>query len=193
VRRPALLSPGRSTPRCGRSRFSAGWSWRPSTDGLTGIANRRSFDVTLDRYLARAVSSFEPVSLVLIDIDHFKKLNDENGHQVGDDVLRQVAAVLVEHARVIDVPARYGGEEFAVVLPECGEDEAALVAERLRRALSAAGTSRPITVSAGVATFPEHGATAESLIRAADDALYRAKAEGRNRVVSAAPVRVGDR
>jgi diguanylate cyclase (GGDEF)-like protein len=163
-----------------------------STDGLTGIANRRSFDVTLDRYLARAVSSFEPVSLVLLDIDHFKKLNDDHGHQVGDDVLRQVAGVLVEHARVVDVPARYGGEEFAVVLPECGEEEAAAVADRLRRAISASPTARPITVSAGVATFPEHGATAEALIRAADEALYRAKAAGRDRVVAASPVRAGE-
>lgn len=161
-----------------------------ATDGLTGIANRRNFDVTLDRYLARAVSTFEPVSLVLLDIDHFKKLNDQHGHQTGDDVLRQVAALLVEHARVIDVPARYGGEEFAVVLPECAEQEAGVVAERLRRAIEQAPTLVPITVSAGVATFPEHGATSEALIRAADDALYVAKDAGRNRVVAAAsPVR----
>lgn len=156
-----------------------------STDGLTGIANRRSFDVTLDRYLARAVSSFEPVSLVLLDIDFFKPLNDEYGHQIGDDVLRQLAALLREHARSIDLPARYGGEEFAVVLPECGIEEATAVAERLRRAIAVADLAVPITVSAGVATFPAHGATPESLIRATDDALYRAKDQGRNRVVVA--------
>ena len=156
-----------------------------STDGLTGIANRRSFDVTLDRHLARAMTSFEPVSLVLLDIDHFKRLNDEHGHQVGDDVLRQVAAVLVEHARVIDVPARYGGEEFAVVLPECDGEEGLQVAERLRRALAAAPTAVPITVSAGVATFPVAAASTEALIRAADDALYEAKRAGRDRVQGA--------
>jgi diguanylate cyclase (GGDEF)-like protein len=157
-----------------------------STDGLTGIANRRSFDITLDRYLARAVASFEPVSLVLLDIDHFKQLNDEHGHQTGDDVLRQVAALLVEHARAIDVPARYGGEEFAVVLPECELPEATVVAERLRQAIAAADLPVAITVSAGVATFPAHGATSESLIRATDTALYRAKDEGRNRIAVAA-------
>jgi diguanylate cyclase (GGDEF)-like protein len=157
-----------------------------STDGLTGIANRRSFDGTLDRYLARATSSFEPVSLVLLDIDHFKRLNDEHGHQVGDDVLRQVALTLREAARVVDVPARYGGEEFAVVLPECDAEEAALVADRLRRAIAEAATLVPITVSAGVATFPLHAASSAALIRAADDALYRAKDAGRDRVVAAA-------
>ena len=161
-----------------------------ATDGLTGIANRRAFDITLDRYLARAVSTFEPVSLVLLDIDHFKPLNDEHGHQTGDDILRQVAALLGETARTIDVPARYGGEEFAVVLPECDAVEAAMVAERLRRAIEQADLIVKITVSAGVATFPEHGATPEALIRAADDALYSAKDAGRNRVVAAQqPVR----
>jgi diguanylate cyclase (GGDEF)-like protein len=136
------------------------------------------------------VSTFEPVSLVLLDIDHFKPLNDEHGHQIGDDVLRQVAAVLGETARTIDVPARYGGEEFAVVLPECDRAEAAMVAERLRSAIEQADTIVKITVSAGVATFPEHGATPEALIRAADDALYSAKDSGRNRVVAAQqPVR----
>ncbi len=164
-----------------------------STDGLTGIANRRSFDITLDRYLARAVASFEPVSLVLLDIDHFKLLNDEHGHQTGDDVLRQVAALLVEHARAIDVPARYGGEEFAVVLPECELPEATVVAERLREAIATADLPVSITVSAGVATFPTHGATSESLIRATDTALYRAKDEGRNRIaVATAPLPAPD-
>lgn len=156
-----------------------------ATDGLTGIANRRNFDITLDRHLQRAVTTFQPVSLVLLDIDHFKRLNDTHGHQVGDDVLRQVAAVLVEHARIIDVPARYGGEEFAVVLPSCDRDEALAVAERLRMAIATAPTSVAITVSVGVATFPRHGAQSETLIRAADHALYRAKDEGRDRVLEA--------
>lgn len=156
-----------------------------STDGLTGIANRRNFDVTLDRYLARAVGTLEPVSLVLLDIDPFKRLNDEHGHQVGDDVLQQVAALLVEHARLIDVPARYGGEEFAVVLPECDQAEALVVADRLRSAIAAAPGMTPVTVSAGVATFPQHAATGEGLIRAADEALYIAKGAGRDRVVAA--------
>lgn len=163
-----------------------------ATDGLTGIANRRNFDITLDRHLQRAVSNFEPVSLVLLDIDHFKRLNDTHGHQVGDDVLRQVAAVLVEHARIIDVPARYGGEEFAVVLPSCDRDEALAVAERLRVAIAVSPMSVAITVSVGVASFPRHGAQSDTLIRAADDALYRAKDEGRNRVLEAQePVRTG--
>jgi diguanylate cyclase (GGDEF)-like protein len=152
------------------------------TDGLTGIANRRHFDLALQRQLARAVRSQEPASLLLLDIDHFKALNDALGHQAGDDVLRHVAAVLREHARVNDVAARYGGEEFALVLASCSAEEALVIGERLRAAIA---DSAGVTVTVGAATFPEHAVRDDDLVRAADRALYDGKHEGRNRVMQA--------
>jgi two-component system cell cycle response regulator len=155
-----------------------------ATDGLTKIANRRTFEATLEREVARATRSAEHVSLVMIDIDHFKPLNDTHGHQAGDEVLRNVAAALAIECRDFDTPARYGGEEFAVVLPGCGPDEAMGIAERLRQAVSAAPSIVPITASAGVASFPGHAGDADTLVRAADDALYESKRAGRNRTTA---------
>jgi diguanylate cyclase (GGDEF)-like protein len=152
-----------------------------ATDGLTKIANRRSFELTLERELARATRTAEYVSLVMIDIDHFKVLNDSLGHQGGDEVLRNVAAALACQCREFDTAARYGGEEFAVVLPGCGPDQALEIAERLRTAIAEAPNVAPITASAGVATFPAHAGDAESLVRAADEALYVSKRAGRDR------------
>ncbi len=162
-----------------------------ATDGLTKIANRRTFEATLEREVARATRSAEHVSLVMVDIDHFKSLNDTHGHQAGDEVLRNVAAALAIECRDFDTPARYGGEEFAVVLPGCGPEEALKIAERLRHAVSAAPSVVPITASAGVATFPGHAGDADTLVRAADDALYESKRAGRNRttVVAGRPAR----
>ena len=153
-----------------------------STDGLTGIANRLTFNTTLEREVARAARAGEDVSLVLMDIDHFKKLNDTYGHQTGDDVLRRVAATLKVTARVYDTPARYGGEEFAVVLPRTAPDDAMMVAERLREAIAASGDDPAVTISAGVATFPLDAADGEALVGRADAALYASKHGGRNRV-----------
>lgn len=155
-----------------------------ATDGLTKIANRRTFEATLEREVARATRSAEHVSLVMVDIDHFKSLNDNHGHQAGDEVLRNVAAALAIECRDFDTPARYGGEEFAVVLPGCGPEEAMGIAERLRQAVSAAPSIVPITASAGVATFPGHAGDADTLVRAADDALYESKRAGRNRTTA---------
>jgi diguanylate cyclase (GGDEF)-like protein len=152
-----------------------------ATDGLTKIANRRTFEATLEREVARATRSAEHVSLVMVDIDHFKGLNDTHGHQAGDEVLRNVAASLSCECRDFDTPARYGGEEFAVILPGCGPDEALDIAERLRRAVGAAPSIVPITASAGVATYPSHAGDADTLVRAADEALYRSKHAGRDR------------
>ena len=152
-----------------------------ATDGLTKIANRRTFESTLEREVARATRSAEHVSLVMVDIDYFKQLNDTHGHQAGDEVLRNVAAALSCECRDFDTPARYGGEEFAVILPGCGPDEAIDIAERLRLAVSAAPAVVPITASAGVATYPSHAGDADTLVRAADEALYRSKHSGRNR------------
>lgn len=154
-----------------------------STDALTGIANRRSFEEALEREIARSTRTGEPISLVMLDLDHFKTLNDTHGHQAGDEVLREVAQVLVEHCRDMDVAARYGGEEFTVILPNCGPEEAAASAGRLWRSLGDRHDATiPLTVSAGHATFPDNARTGTELIFAADQALYDAKRAGRNRV-----------
>jgi diguanylate cyclase (GGDEF)-like protein len=159
-----------------------------ATDGLTKIANRRTFESTLEREVARATRNAEHVSLVMVDIDHFKSLNDNHGHQAGDEVLRNVAAALTIECRDFDTPARYGGEEFAVVLPGCGPEEAVMIAERLRVAVSKAPSVVPITASAGVASYPGHAGDADTLVRAADDALYQSKRAGRNRTTQSAGV-----
>jgi diguanylate cyclase (GGDEF)-like protein len=159
-----------------------------ATDGLTKIANRRTFESTLEREVARATRSAEHLSLVMLDIDHFKRLNDEHGHQAGDEVLRNVAAALSCECRDFDTAARYGGEEFAVVLPGCGPDEARLIAERLRQAVAAAPAVVAITASAGVATYPAHAGDADTLVRAADDALYQSKRGGRDQTTISAGV-----
>ena len=152
-----------------------------ATDGLTKIANRRTFEAALDREVARATRSAERVSLVMVDIDNFKLLNDTHGHQAGDEVLRNVAAALSCECRDFDTAARYGGEEFAVILPGCGPEEAYDIAERLRVAVSLAASVVPITASAGVSTYPSHAQDADTLVRAADEALYASKHAGRNR------------
>lgn len=156
-----------------------------ATDGLTKIANRRTFESTLEREVARATRTKDVVSLVMLDIDHFKVLNDTYGHQAGDEVLRNVAFALSCECRDFDTPARYGGEEFAVVLPGCGPEQAHRIAERLRRSVSAAPAVATVTASAGVATYPVHASDSETLVRAADDALYRSKHDGRDRTSSA--------
>jgi diguanylate cyclase (GGDEF)-like protein len=157
-----------------------------ATDGLTGVANRRSFDETLPREFARATRSETPLSLVLLDIDRFKLLNDTHGHLAGDDVLREVARSLEREVRLGDTVARYGGEEFVVLLPGLDALHAAEVAERLRAAVAALPLGVGVTVSAGVASCPSHGSDPLGLVRAADRALYASKRDGRDRVTIAA-------
>lgn len=153
------------------------------TDALTGLANRRTFEAALVREMSRAARNGEQLTLAMFDIDHFKSLNDTFGHQTGDEVLKKVAAALVEASRDFDTPARYGGEEFAVILPSCSTRESLAVAERLRKSLSEIeGLPTPVTASSGVATFPTHAADMGSLIKAADEALYESKRAGRDRV-----------
>ena len=152
------------------------------TDALTGVSNRRTFETVLEREVSRAGRNGEQVTLIMFDIDHFKSINDTHGHQMGDEVLKKVAATLADGCRDFDVPARYGGEEFAVILPSCSAKESLVVAERLRRSLGEADNPVPITASAGVATFPAHAADPERLIAAADEALYESKRAGRDRV-----------
>lgn len=152
------------------------------TDALTGIPNRRTFESTLERELSRANRNGEQVTLVMIDIDHFKKLNDTHGHQIGDEVLRKTGRALANGSRGFDTPARYGGEEFAVVLPSCSAAESLPAGERYRTMIFEQDLPVPVTASAGVATYPTHASDAASLIKAADEALYESKRTGRNRV-----------
>jgi len=167
------------------------------TDGLCGVANRRQFNETLRGEWNRMGRNRSPLSLVMCDIDHFKAYNDANGHQQGDDCLVQVAGVLANAAkRPGDLAARYGGEEFAVVLPNTDEEGALVVGRGIRTAVAAleiphspTAAHEIVTVSVGVATMrPDAGGDPEALVRAADEALYRAKAQGRNQTVVAQPV-----
>jgi diguanylate cyclase len=159
-----------------------------SRDPLTGLYNRRYLDATMERELARAKREGQPLNLILIDIDHFKQVNDTYGHQAGDEVLRQVARQLSDSARAADLVCRYGGEEFLLLLPGMPLTVALERAEQWRAASEAAiiafGAFRiQVTLSLGIATYPGHGTSPEELIRHADQALYCAKAQGRNCVV----------
>jgi diguanylate cyclase (GGDEF)-like protein len=160
------------------------------TDELTQLANRRRFTETLAVEVRRAERFGDPLALVLADLDDFKLINDQYGHQAGDEVLRRFSDVLRENVRDFDLPVRYGGEEFAVLLPETGLDGAEQLARRLQAALlrlrlpEIGGDRPPVTASFGVASFPA-ARSAEALLSAADRALYRAKAAGKNRVASA--------
>jgi diguanylate cyclase (GGDEF)-like protein len=155
------------------------------TDPLTGLANRRVFERALEREIARASRTGKPVSLLMLDADLFKQYNDRFGHRAGDELLQSLARSLVEHSRAFDTVARYGGEEFAVILPECAVEEAYSVAERLRLVSSAVEGRTPVTLSGGVATYPVHGRDGDSLIEAADGALYESKRRGRDRLTLA--------
>jgi diguanylate cyclase (GGDEF)-like protein len=166
------------------SRLLAEVEHRAARDPLTGLANRRSLDDSLDRELSRARREGASLSLVLLDVDHFKAINDGHGHQVGDEVLAIVARTLAETVRDMDLVARYGGEEFVVLLPGTALDDAMGTAERLRTAVARQQAPAPVTVSAGVATFPDQAPSGAELLVLADRALYEAKRAGRNRVVA---------
>jgi diguanylate cyclase (GGDEF)-like protein len=154
-------------------------------DGLTGIFNRRFFELRIMEEIERARRCETGMAVVMVDIDQFKKLNDEFGHLLGDEVLRQVSSLFHQQLRKIDVVCRYGGEEFALLLTQTNAQHALGVAEKLRRLVEGwqfPGVPRTVTLSAGVAAFPDHGTTRDELIRAADTGLYAAKQDGRNRV-----------
>jgi len=157
------------------------------TDGLTQVHNHRYFQDRLREEFRRAQRYDDPLSLILIDLDHFKHFNDQHGHQVGDIVLRDVAAQLQRSVRETDLLARYGGEEFAVLLPRTPLAGALTVAERVWREMATLRTGPErtlrVTASVGVSSFPHHAVgSADQLVRSADESLYRAKHEGRNRV-----------
>ena len=160
-----------------------------TTDGLTGLTNHRTFQSRFEDLLQRATRHNHKVALLLCDVDHFKKVNDNYGHPIGDEVLRRVAKVLQEVPRKIDIPARYGGEEFVVLLDGVDVTQAKAVAERLRIEISKAVVETDkgplsVTESIGIATFPDDGRDRATLIERADLALYHAKHTGRNRVVT---------
>jgi diguanylate cyclase (GGDEF)-like protein len=156
-------------------------------DGLTGIFNRRFFELRIMEEIERARRYGTGMAVIMADIDTFKPLNDEFGHLLGDEVLRQVSSLFHQQLRKIDVVCRYGGEEFAILLSQTHAQHAVAIAEKLRKIVEAfqfPGVPRRVTISAGVAAFPDHGTTRDELVRAADTGLYAAKQAGRNRVCS---------
>lgn len=156
-------------------------------DSLTGLYNRRYLDETLEREVSRARREGVPLSLVMLDIDYFKRINDTYGHQVGDEALRMLASTLLADVRAEDVVCRYGGEEFLILLPSMPLESAVTRAEAWRAAVERLSMTLgefqiAFSISLGVAAYPEHGKTPDDLTRCVDLALYRAKHEGRNRV-----------
>jgi diguanylate cyclase (GGDEF)-like protein len=164
---------------------------RALTDALTGLPNQRAAHDTILRMTAHAARTLNPLAVALLDLDHFKQINDLHGHDKGDEALAAVGAVLAADLRAGDFAGRYGGEEFLLLLPDTGVGDASTIAERLRTALSALtipGVDQPVTASFGIAVLPDHAADAGTLLRKADAALYAAKAAGRNRIQVAADI-----
>ena len=159
-----------------------------TTDSMTGLYNHRFFQDQMRQSIEQSNRFKHKFSLLLIDIDFFKKFNDNYGHQAGDEVLRQVAKKLQKNVRTVDIVARYGGEEMAIILDRANEEEALIVAQKIVKAIAeeaypiAEGVSKHITISCGVSTYPSHGETPSQLIEFSDLGLYRAKENGRNQV-----------
>jgi diguanylate cyclase (GGDEF)-like protein len=167
------------------------------TDALTGIGNVRHLRGELGREVERAIRFNRPLSVLMLDLDHFKQVNDTQGHAFGDAVLRDFARRLKECVREVDIVTRYGGEEFTVVLPETDSGGAVRVAQRIVEAVrsepfESAGQVRSVTVSVGVASFPDNGRIATEVLGAADGALYAAKHGGRDRWCVAGAVGTGE-
>lgn len=157
-------------------------------DGLTGVFNRRYFETKFPDKLAEAARYGGGLSLLMIDIDRFKSINDAFGHLLGDEVLKQVSALLQQHLRKVDLLCRYGGEELVIIAPATTGQNALKLGDKLRNVVAEhpfPGIPRPVTISIGVSEFPTHGCTRDDLVRTADAALYRAKQQGRDRVIVA--------
>jgi diguanylate cyclase (GGDEF)-like protein len=154
------------------------------TDALTGCYNRRSFELQLQRDLHLATRMRQPLSLIMIDVDNFKDINDSAGHETGDVALRMLADALRGELRAVDTAARLGGDEFVIILPQADSEGALIVAERLRQRIVQLDvpTFGSMTASFGLATFPAHASNRDALVVAADRALYESKNSGRNRV-----------
>ena len=154
-------------------------------DNLTGLYNRQSFDETLEREINRAKRHKKELSILFLDLDDFKEINDSFGHQTGDEVLKQVAKIVLNEKRSEDLAARYGGEEIVVIMPETSKVDSLGLGERIRQRVEEMridlnGHTVKLTISGGLASFPENATDAESLLKCADNALYRAKGSGKN-------------
>lgn len=157
-----------------------------SIDKVSGVYTRKHFEQAIANELHKAARDQYSLSLIMIDVDEFKNVNDTYGHQRGDEVLRDIGRILLENIRPQDICCRYGGEEFAILLPDTSEDDAVTVAERLRAAVEYSklmGSSMPLTISLGIASYPAHGEWQDELVTRADQALYQAKQLGRNNTV----------
>ena len=188
-------SVGQAAPVLANLRNLAVAEIRAATDGLTGLPNQRAVADALKRTFAQATTTKAPLALLLIDLDHFKQINDQRGHPVGDQVLASVGATLRSVLRTRDFAGRKGGEEFAVLLPDTEIAAALEIAERVRAAIAEItlpGSDVSVTASLGVAGFPDHASTLDRLERLADAALYVAKRQGRNRVELAEPAAAVD-
>jgi len=154
-------------------------------DNLTGLYNRQSFDETLEREINRAKRHEQELSILFFDLDDFKEVNDSFGHQTGDEVLKQVAKIVLDEKRSEDLAARYGGEEIVVIMPETGKVDSLVLGERIRQRVEEMridlnGHTVRLTISGGLASFPENATDAKSLLKCADNALYRTKGSGKN-------------
>lgn len=160
-------------------------------DHLTGVFNRRYMEETLERELLRSARKGISLGIIMLDVDDFKQFNDSYGHAAGDVVLRELSALLLKHVREADIPSRYGGDEFIIILPDASQEVTLKRAELLREHAQNLNfqfeeqTLGRITLSLGVVNFPNNGTTSTTLLKAVDVVLYRAKHEGRNRVVAA--------
>jgi diguanylate cyclase (GGDEF)-like protein len=187
-------SVGQAAPVLANLRNLAVAEIRAATDGLTGLPNKRAVTDALKRTFAQAATTQAPLALLLLDLDHFKQVNDQRGHPVGDQVLASVGATLRGTLRTRDFAGRNGGEEFAILLPDTETADALEIAERIRAAIaeiSLHGSDVSVTASIGVAVFPRHASSPDRLERLADAALYLAKRQGRNRVELAEPAPAG--
>jgi diguanylate cyclase (GGDEF)-like protein len=193
LRQLALMASDQIALALANLKLRATLQYQSHRDPLTHLYNRRYLLEALEREIARSARSKKPVSLLVIDIDHFKRYNDTYGHDAGDQVLREFGAVLKQAIRESDIACRHGGEEFVITLPESSSADAYLRANELRKKVASLMLEHrgqrlgQITVSVGVAAYPEHGSTTDELLAAADVALYRAKAHGRNCVIMAEP------